>query len=53
MRSVQSTPLMDDGSLVGMVSTHYCRPDAITPQALKQVDTFVAILLVGLRGSDQ
>ncbi len=53
VRSVQSTPLTDAGRLVAMVSTHYCRPDAITPQALKQVDTFVASLLVRLRGSDQ
>lgn len=53
VRSVQSTPLMDAGRLVGMVSTHYCRPNGITPQALERVDNFVASLLARLHGSDQ
>jgi hypothetical protein len=36
-----------------MVSTHYCRPNGITPQALRQVDDFVASLLARLHGLDQ
>ena len=45
VRSVQSTPLIDGGRLMGMVSTHYRCPNGITPQALRQVDDFVASLL--------
>jgi hypothetical protein len=36
-----------------MVSTHYNRPNGITPQALKQVDDFVVSLLAKLRVSGQ
>jgi len=53
VRSVQSTPLIDAGRLIGIVSTHYCRPNGITPQALRQVDDFVATLLARLHGLDQ
>jgi len=39
VRSVQSTPLMDPrGRFIGMVSTHYRRPEGPTPQMWKQVD---------------
>jgi len=48
VRSVQSTPLVDAGRLIGMVSTHHCRPNEITSQSLKQVDDFVASLLARL-----
>jgi len=44
VRSVQSTPLIDAGRLIGMVSTHYRCPNGIKPQALRQVDDFVASL---------
>lgn len=50
VRSVQSTPLTDAGKLVGMVSTHYSRPNGITSDGLKQVDDFVASLLARLHG---
>lgn len=53
VRSVQSTPLVDAGALVGMVSTHYCSPNGITPQSLKQVDDFVVSLLAKMHGADQ
>lgn len=53
VRSVQSTPLIDAGKLVGMVSTHYSRPNGITPHGLKQVDDFVVSLLTKLGASDQ
>ncbi len=53
VRSVQSTPLIDAGKLVGMVSTHYSRPNGVTPDGLRQVDDFVISLLAKMHGSDQ
>jgi len=39
VRSVQSTPLMDPrGRFIGMVSTHYRRPQGPMPQMWNQVD---------------
>jgi DNA-binding NarL/FixJ family response regulator len=47
VRSVQATPLIDRlGSLVGMLSTHYCRPAGATPKVLDRVDELVAELFV-------
>ena len=43
VRSVQSTPLIDmSGRLVGMVSTHYRRPDGPQPDMWAQVDQIAA-----------
>jgi len=53
VRSVQSTPVIDAGRLLGMVSTHYCRPNGISPQALTHVDDFVTSLLARVHGLDQ
>jgi DNA-binding NarL/FixJ family response regulator len=50
VRSVQSTPLIDAGRLIGMVSTHCCHPNGITPQGLRQVDDVVVSLLARLHG---
>src|SRR5215472_8310494 len=50
VRSVQSTPLIDAGRLIGMASTHCCHPNGISPQGLRQVDDFVVSLLARLHG---
>lgn len=38
LRAVQSTPLVDDGRVVGMLSTHWRDPHAITAEELGAVD---------------
>jgi hypothetical protein len=49
VRSVQTTPLVDSlGTLVGMLSSHYSRPEGATPDRLKQLDIFAASFLAGL-----
>lgn len=46
VRSLQSTPLIDSlGKLVGIVSTHHCRPGGPMPHVLKHVDNLAASFL--------
>src|SRR5262249_31012118 len=50
VRSVQSTPLIDlGGKFLGMVSTHYSRPDVPLADVLKHVDNLAASFLANIK----
>jgi len=51
VRSIQSTPLYTaSGELLGMVSTHYCRPGGPTPDIWKPVDDLAASFTAMIQG---